>query len=215
MTPLVSVGAATRLLFIGDSITSWGRESDPEQVGHGYVRMIRDFLAARHPASAPTVINRGVGSDDIQCLQTRWQRDVLELAPDVVSVLIGTNDVAHRLLLDETWRTLQIFEDGYRDILERTRRALPNTTIVLCEPPALDFPDNPQSNAELAPHVEAVQRVAATTDVACVVELYRAFAYARAACPDIAWMQDLAHPSTSGHALIAETWLAATGLRHA
>lgn len=38
-----------RMIFIGDSITEEGRFDDPEGIGYGYVRLIRDFLATDYP----------------------------------------------------------------------------------------------------------------------------------------------------------------------
>ena len=38
--------ATTKLLFIGDSITDCDWRKDEEKIGQGYVRMVRDLLAA-------------------------------------------------------------------------------------------------------------------------------------------------------------------------
>src|SRR3989442_15766615 len=94
----LNLNASTRLLFIGDSITDCGRREDPEAVGSGFVRGIRDWLRAADPANAPIVINHGVSGNKITDLQKRWQRDVIDQAPDVVSVMIGINDVWHGLV---------------------------------------------------------------------------------------------------------------------
>ncbi|PHP53148.1 SGNH/GDSL hydrolase family protein [Actinomyces ruminis] len=81
-----------RWLFTGDSITEWGRtdKRDPHDLGCNYVRL----LAEEHLAGQ-TVLNTGIGGDRLADLAERWQRDVVALAPDVLSVYIGIND---------TWR---------------------------------------------------------------------------------------------------------------
>src|SRR4051812_7048232 len=91
----ITLTARTRLLFIGDSLTDCGWKTDPEQLGAGYVRLVRDWLLAASPATAPLVLNRGISGNKIPDLQQRWKSDVLDLAPDVLSVFIGINDVWH------------------------------------------------------------------------------------------------------------------------
>ena len=87
----------TKLLFIGDSITDCGRRTDPETLGDGFVRIIRDHLAATDPASAPQIINTGISGNRIPHLAKRWDADVLAHAPDVVSIMVGINEEADGL----------------------------------------------------------------------------------------------------------------------
>lgn len=208
---MVLLTASTKLLFIGDSITEWGRHQDPEQLGFGYVRLIRDQLAARDPATAPVVINQGISSQQIPHLQARWQHDVLDHAPDIVSIYVGINDVWHGLFPEAKGCPLPEFVNGYHDILARTRQALPRTTIVVCEPSVLWTPEQPSAHARLKPYVAVVRQLAHQLG-APLVGLHDGFEAARTARPDIAWTTDGIHPSGAGHALIARLWLAATGL---
>lgn len=88
----------TRLVMIGDSITEWGRPSpdSPDYataLGHGYVALVAQKLAARFPERRFDVLNRGIGGHTVRNLAARWQRDVLDLRPDWLSVMIGINDV--------------------------------------------------------------------------------------------------------------------------
>jgi lysophospholipase L1-like esterase len=207
---VISLSATTRLLFIGDSITDCGRRTDPEQIGNGFVRLIRDHLCAANPAAAPIVINRGVSGNKMPDLQKRWQRDVLDETPDVVSIYIGINDVWHSFAPDRAGCDIDQFTAGYRDILTRTRHALPRCTIVLCEPSVIWPPVHEDGNARLQPYVRMVHEMAKDFSAACVVPLHGAFNDARAARPDIAWTTDGVHPTSTGHMLIARTWLAAT-----
>src|SRR5688572_6920105 len=89
----------SRLLVIGDSITEAGRVPDAwpgdrqGSLGRGYVAMTAALLEATHPAQRVNVINRGVGGDTVRDLAARWQRDVLDLKPDWLVIMIGINDV--------------------------------------------------------------------------------------------------------------------------
>jgi lysophospholipase L1-like esterase len=206
------IGAANNLLFIGDSITDCNRQSDPEGLGFGYVRMLRDVLVTRRPESGVVVTNRGVSGDRVSDLQQRWQRDVIERAPDAVSIYIGVNDVWDTLPPGNPGAAVAGFIAGYRAILEATRRALPDTAIVLCEPSVVWPPAHPTLNAMLAPYVAAVRLMASQFAATAVVALHGAFELAREKRPEVEWTTDGLHPSGSGHLLIAQTWLLATGL---
>ena len=57
------IAAGSTLLFIGDSITEWGRDDATGSIGHGYVRMVADAWATAHPEHPVTVVNKGIGGD--------------------------------------------------------------------------------------------------------------------------------------------------------
>lgn len=209
---VLSFTATCRLLFIGDSITDCGRREDAEQVGNGYVRMIRDWLAAKDPANAPIVINRGISGNKIPDLEKRWQRDVLEERPDVLSIYIGINDVWHGLAPGRAGCEIDDYLRGYRSILRQTRGSLPSCRIVLCEPSVIWPPAPAEGNERLAPYVQSVHELAVEFGAERVVPLHRVFNAARDARPDIPWTRDGVHPTSFGHMLIARTWLSAAGL---
>lgn len=200
-----------RLVFIGDSITDCGRLADPEGLGSGYVRRIREITLARDPATAPIVINRGTSGHRILDLAERWDRDVIELAPEVISIKIGINDVWRQfdgigggVLIDE-------FRKTYDGLLSRTLSALPACKLVLCEPTVFWPPamQHELGHALIKPYVTAVNELAEEFAAHAVVPLHAAFESARAVRPDVDWATDGVHPSSAGHMLIAEEWLSA------
>lgn len=208
----LSIQRETRLLFIGDSITDCGRRTDDEKVGHGYVRIIRDWLLARDPANAPIVINMGISGNKIPDLQKRWERDVLDEKPDIVSIKIGINDVWHGLYPDRKGCTIEEYVAGYRDVLTRLKQSRPDCAVVLCEPSVIDPPQDGRANELLQPYVHATHDLAREFDAKCVVPLHAAFVHARTSRPREKWTTDGVHPTPLGHTLIARTWLQAAGL---
>ena len=66
----------------------------------------------------------------------RWDRDCIDLKPDVLSILVGVNDIWHKLN-GKYDGTAEVYRDGFAALLKRTKKALPDTTIVVCEPFAL------------------------------------------------------------------------------
>lgn len=200
-------------LFIGDSITDCGRRTDPEGVGHGYVRMIRDYLYAKDPARAPRVINTGISGNKVTDLQKRWKEDVIDHAPDVLSIKIGINDVWHGLRKENPQGVpIEKFVEVYHVILRQVQGALPKTKIVLCQPSVIEPPAPPEGNSALQPYVRAVNELKREFGAAALVPLHTVFVNARRIRPDIPWTPDGVHPSSAGHALITRAWLTETGL---
>lgn len=208
----IKLDSSTRLLFIGDSITDCGRKQCPEEIGNGYVRQVRDYLLAKSPANAPTVINRGVSGNKVPDLQKRWDRDVIELKPDVLSVFIGINDVWHGLVPGRVGTALEDYVAGYRELLNRTRSAFPAIQLVLCEPSVLWLKEPANADELLEPYVDAVHALAKEYKIEHVVPLHSAFNDARAKRPDVAWTTDGVHPTSIGHALIARAWMTTAGV---
>jgi lysophospholipase L1-like esterase len=210
---VLNLTGETTLLFVGDSITDAGRGDDPEDLGIGYVRVIRDWLRAREPATAPRVINVGISGNKVPDLKARWERDVIAHEPDVVSVMIGINDVWHGL--NPPWRPgvgIEEFITTYREILMELRGRRPSGRLVLCEPTVISPPAHDNGNEPLRPYVAAVNSLAADFVADAVVPLHDTFRQAERLRPDIDWTTDGVHPTSTGHALIARTWLNAVGL---
>jgi acyl-CoA thioesterase I len=201
-----------RWIFIGDSITDSDRMECPDAIGSGYVRGVRDWLRASLPAQAPQIINKGTSGNTILDLQRRWESDVIANEPQLVSVFIGINDVWHGLDGQGGGTPIKKYTEIYADILRRLKSACPLATIILCEPSAIWPPAPAEGNELLKPYVQAVQDAGVAFEARGVVPLYRAFEKARSERPDIDWLPDGVHPSSSGHMLIARSWLASLGL---
>lgn len=200
-------------VFIGDSITDCGRRNEPDQMGNGYVRLIRDYLYAKNPSLAPRVINTGISGHRVTDLAKRWKEDVLDHAPDVLSIYIGINDVWHGLRKDNpAGIAIEQFVETYHVILRQVHGALPKTQIVLCQPSVIEPPSPAEGNAVLQPYVRAVNELKREFNAAALVPLHSAFVNAKRMRPDIQWTPDGVHPSSAGHMLIARTWLIETGL---
>ena len=87
-----------RIVFAGDSVTDMGSEQPVgeglfDNVGHGYVRVLESMFAAYYPEVFLRITNSGVSGNTSRDLLERFDRDVVELNPDWVSICIGRNDV--------------------------------------------------------------------------------------------------------------------------
>ena len=87
-----------RIVFAGDSVTDMGSaqpvgEGLFDNVGHSYVRIVENMLAAWYPEIRVRVTNSGISGNTSRDLLERFDRDVVSLHPDWVSICIGINDV--------------------------------------------------------------------------------------------------------------------------
>ena len=156
--PLVS---GEKILFIGDSITSAGRDADPEDLGFGYVRLVRDMLWVRYPECEFEIVNRGVGGDTVRDLAVRWERDAVGVGPDLAVVSIGVNDVWRQWPEPEhpDGVPLAEFEATYRRLLARLREAC-GCRFALCEPSIIGERREDPHTALLAPYIGCVRGLA-------------------------------------------------------
>ncbi len=94
---MMKIDKGSKLLFIGDSITDFGRfrpvGEAPVGLGTGYVMLLEGMLTGYFPDRQIRVVNAGVGGDTIRHLEARWQSDVIDQKPGWVAVMIGINDV--------------------------------------------------------------------------------------------------------------------------
>ncbi len=79
------------------------------------------------------ILNRGISGNKVPDLAARWQTDCLDLQPTVLSILIGVNDIWHKLNGNYSG-TVEDYANGYRKLIEDTQSKLPETRIVICEP---------------------------------------------------------------------------------
>ena len=87
-----------RIVFAGDSVTDMGSQQPVgeglfDNVGFGYVRMVENLLASVYPELHLRITNSGISGNTSRDLLARYERDVLQLKPDWVSICIGINDV--------------------------------------------------------------------------------------------------------------------------
>ena len=87
-----------RIVFAGDSVTDMGSTNPVgeglfDNVGRSYVRIVENMLATWYPDVFIRVTNSGIGGNTSRDLLKRFDRDVVELEPDWVSICIGINDV--------------------------------------------------------------------------------------------------------------------------
>ena len=115
------------ILFQGDSITDGNRSRNEDWnhvMGHGYAYLLASQLGYQQPGKNFHFYNRGVSGNKITDLAARWQQDTIDLKPDVLSILIGVNDV-NSMFAGQEPVNAEKFEEVYRSILSQTKEKLP------------------------------------------------------------------------------------------
>jgi lysophospholipase L1-like esterase len=195
-----------RILFQGDSITDMnrGRTADPNHIlGHSYVFIIAAKYGSSFPDRNLTFINRGVSGNTVVDLAKRWDRDTIALKPDILSILIGVNDLGHGV-------SPELYEKEYDKLLTDTISALPNIRLILGEPFGLPSgkhkDDWDRYSRELAGRRAVVKKLGVKYHAA-VVHFQKVFDDACAKAPADYWIWDGVHPTYSGHQLMADEWV--------
>jgi predicted GH43/DUF377 family glycosyl hydrolase len=76
-----------RIVCLGDSITQGGEGPS------GYVGLMRKYLSEVSPGTE--VLNAGIGGHKSNDMLARFDRDVLQKKPDLITISVGVNDVWH------------------------------------------------------------------------------------------------------------------------
>ena len=195
-----------RILFQGDSITDMnrGRSADPNHIlGHSYAFLIAARYGCDYPERHLTFINRGVSGNKVSDLVKRWKADTLDLKPDILSILIGVNDLNGGVSAEQ-------YEQQYDQLLAGTIKSLPEVRLVICEPFGLPVGAK-KANWETY-KIELAKRQAIVANLAGkyhapLVRLQKVFDDACKRAPDDYWIWDGVHPTYCGQQLIADEWV--------
>ena len=123
-----------KIVFQGDSITDAGRDKrNYHQMGNGYPKYASALIAENHPDVEFEFINFGISGNRTSQLFDRLYTDGIAFEPDIISILIGINDIWHRYGGGKIATTDAQIELNYRSILERLRRET-NAKIIILSP---------------------------------------------------------------------------------
>lgn len=195
----------TTALFTGDSITDSGRRTDPSGLlGAGYVRRVAEMSNIGEPKL--NVVNTGISGDRTTDLLLRWDADVIDRHPGVLTILIGANDMWRRYDAD-TPMSADEFRVNYEVLLDRARSVLDLRELVLMDP--FVVPVNEAQSRWYAEDLEAkiaVVRELAGRYNAIHIPLHDILAERASLEGAASVIDDGLHPSAGGHELIAQAW---------
>ncbi len=194
-----------KILFQGDSITDAGRDKrNYHDLGNGYPKYAREYITEAYPDADIEFINFGISGNRTCQLFDRLYTDAIEFQPDVISFLIGINDVWHRWS-DNILTTDAQIALNYRSILERIKRET-NAKIVMLSPFLLDAEDKEDIREDLKTVLPIVRELAEEfADV--YIPLDAAFEEALKTQPEAHYYSpDGVHPNANGAMFIGKLY---------
>lgn len=203
------------ILFQGDSITDASRDRKQALpnisygLGSGYAMLAASNILNRLPEKNFKFYNRGVSGDKVYQLADRWEKDCLELKPNVLSIMIGVNDFWAVKKHGYTG-TIQTYRDDYHRLIERTKKQLPDVKLIIGEPYAVSNVKEVTAEWYPAFHEFRAAAKAIAQEFNCGYIPYQTiFDKAQLRAPAAYWTFDGVHPTAAGNQIMAEAWLQA------
>ncbi len=201
-----------RIVFAGDSVTDM-ESCNPvgeglfDNLGRSYVRIVENYLVTSYPELNIRVTNSGISGNTSRDLLARFDRDVVELKPDWVSICIGINDV-WRQFDTPAMTDCQVQPDEYGKNVEEMILKVKNSVkgIFILSPYYMEPNRSDMMRARMDEYVEICRRLAQKHNCRFVdfQKMYEDFCKIRhSSC--IAW--DRIHPNQMGATLMAKEFL--------
>lgn len=176
-------------------------KNDPHEMGRGYPKYAAALIQAKYPDVDFEFVNLGIGGDETKHIIARMETDLIDVQPDIVSLMIGVNDVGRHY--DKGIETTdEQFEENLRFIIEQIKSRT-NALLLLIEPILFEV------GSELRPELDHKQAI--------VARLAAQYADGYLPMDDIMHREDEAdqatftrdgyHPTERGSAYIAQYYL--------
>lgn len=201
-----------RILFQGDSITDAGREKGNDvNFGLGYPLLVKANLGFEKP-NEYEFFNRGVSGDRIVDIYARIKSDIINIKPDVMSILVGVNDAMHEFAESPNGVDPDTYYKIYDMLIEDVKRALPHIKIIIMEPFVLkgSITSNKWETvrAEVEKRAEMARKISEKHNLA-FIPLQHGFDELANNDGKEYWALDGVHPTTMGHEYIKNEWIKA------
>ncbi len=149
-----------KILFQGDSITDAGRDKrNYHDMGPGYPHYASEQIKLDFPNTELEFINLGISGTRSGQLLDRAYRDIILIDADIISVLIGINDIWHRYGADKVDTSDERIALHYRTLMSKLKTET-NAKIVAISPYVLDAPDKVQIKSDLDNILPMIKEVA-------------------------------------------------------
>lgn len=209
-----------KILFQGDSITDAGRNRENDtQLGYGYATLVSAELGFSEPGKYE-FINKGIGGNRVVDVYGRINTDIINIAPDVMSILIGVNDIWQYYAPSPNGTPADRYERIFDALIEETLSNLPGLKIMIFEPFVLrgtgtymlgsggSYERYDEFRERVAELSKRAQKIAAKYNIP-FVPLQAGFDELCKSAPDEYWLHDGVHPTAKGHEFIKREWIKA------
>lgn len=191
-----------KIVFFGDSITDCDRDrNDEKSLGNGYVKILSDKLRPIYPDMDIELLNKGISGNEVCDLLARVQRDVVDLAPDAVVIMIGINNTLHKFKYGKELNYKQ-FERDLVELITILKEA--GIVVIFLEPFLLPAPDKKRMRPVFTKELEIIHRVCVEMcdEFVAYDEMFNGLCESH---PYTDYSEDGVHPTFKGSNLIANT----------
>lgn len=194
-----------KLLFQGDSITDAGRDrNDIHNLGNGYPKYAAEFLKEKYPDVEFEFIDLGISGNQTKDLVARLDKDFTDINPDIVSILIGINDVWLHAS-EKDCIPDEVFEERYRTVLKALKQKT-NAKIMMMEPFLIPAEDMLFCREDLYKKIEIERKLAREfADVYMPLDGLLASAYTNE--DPLSFAADGVHPTAKGAEYIGKLYV--------
>ena len=208
----------SKVVFIGDSITDCDRacphgKAEGGGLGNGYVQYVNALLGSVYPERAIRVVNNGTSGNTVLDLKARWDADVLQLAPDWLSIMIGTNDVWRQFDTPEKPEIHVLpkeYETTLRELIESAKSSTRLQGLVVMTPFFIEIKRADPMRQRMNEYGVIAKSIALDND-AIFVDTQAAYDAATEHTAPSSLAGDRIHPSSVGHMILSRAWLQAVG----
>ena len=205
--------STVNVLFQGDSITDAGRSRENDvAIGAGYPAFVSGIMGYQQPGKY-AFINRGISGNRITDLIARVKYDIINLAPDVMSILIGINDCWHEFNC-QNGVSAERFEMYYNLLIEEVKEALPDIKIMILEPFVMrgvgvgTEPYFDEFDKEVKLRAEKAKAISEKYNLT-YIPLQEGLDKLSENIDPSYWTSDGVHPTPMGHEYIKNEWIKA------
>ncbi len=143
------------------------------------------------------VANRAIGGDVSRGVLFRLQEDVLDLHPEAMVLLIGTNDLSAKAPVAGIISNIAA-------IVDEAQKAYPNMSIVLCEIPPRLSPAAPIDPSQVPALNAEIVKLAGDRKNVTLFDTYSLFVGSDSTPDPVNYKKDLLHPSDAGYAKLSD-----------
>lgn len=205
-----------KIIFAGDSVTDMGSAKPvgegTKNLGQGYVNLVKSMMSVWYPELDVRVTNSGIDGHNSRMLLDRFDRDVIDLKPDWVSICIGINDVWRQFdipAIHEAHVSTEEYEQNVETMIEKCKAA--NVKGIFLATPYYMEPNKEDTMRSTMDKYGAVCKKLAEKHGCIFVDFQSAYDefLKHYHSSYIAW--DRVHPNQVGALLMAKTFLRQCG----
>jgi len=171
------------VVFVGDSL-----------LGNWELAKVKTAQAFPH---LKNVANRAIGGDVSRGVLFRFQEDVLDLHPEAIVMLVGTNDLSAKGPVSGIIANIN-------SILDLVQAQNPDLPVILCKLPPRRSPVAPVDAGEVLKVNDEIAAIPQTRKNVTVFDTFTLFATSDGAPDPVNYKKDLMHPSDEGYAKLGE-----------